>query len=138
MTRFRPSGGPIIVKRNPRPKWAGGFRLFLRNRSGYGAVPVQDAAVAAAAVLLCRLASRWLILYGRRRFAFLILLTFLLSWALSACRLLPFSVIGVLMPGILAREIDRQGFRDALLAIAAATLLTALVLLAIGQKLPGV
>ena len=47
-------------------------------------------------------------------------------------------VIGVLMPGILAREIDRQGFRDALLAIAAATLLTALVLLAIGQKLPGV
>ena len=42
------------------------------------------------------------------------------------------------MPGILAREIDRQGFRDALLAIAAATLLTALVLLAIGQKLPGV
>lgn len=95
-------------------------------------------AVAAAAVLLCRLASRWLILYGRRRFAFLILLTFLLSWALSACGLLPFSVIGVLMPGILAREIDRQGFRDALLAIAAATLLTALVLLAIGQKLPGV
>lgn len=95
-------------------------------------------AVAAAAVLLCRLASRWLILYGRRRFAFLILLTFLLSWALSVCGLLPFSVIGVLMPGILAREIDRQGFRDALLAIAAATLLTALVLLAIGQKLPGV
>ena len=84
-------------------------------------------AVAAAAVLLCRLASRCLIL-----------LTFLLSWALSACRLLPFSVIGVLMPGILAREIDRQGFRDALLAITAATLLTALVLLAIGQKLPGV
>lgn len=95
-------------------------------------------AVAAAAVLLCRLASRWLILFGRRRFAFLILLTFALSWALSALHALPFSVIGVLMPGILAREIDRQGFRDALLAIAAATLLTALVLLLIGQRLPGV
>lgn len=95
-------------------------------------------AVAAVSVLLCRLASRWLILFGRRRFAFLILLTFALNWALSALGVLPFSVIGILMPGILAREIDRQGFRDALLAIAAATLLTALVLLAIGQKLPGV
>lgn len=95
-------------------------------------------AVACTAVLLCRLASRWLILFGRRRFAFLILLTFALSWALSALQAVPFSVIGVLMPGILAREIDRQGFRDALLAIAAATLLTALVLLAVGQRLPGV
>ena len=48
------------------------------------------------------------------------------------------SVIGILMPGILAREIDRQGFFDAFLAIAATTLFTALILLLIGQKLPGV
>ena len=52
--------------------------------------------------------------------------------------MLPFSVIGILMPGILAREIDRQGFFDAFLAIAATTLFTALILLLIGQKLPGV
>ena len=94
--------------------------------------------LALVSVLLCRLVSRWLILFGRRRFAFLILLTFALNWALSAVGLLPFSVIGVIMPGILAREIDRQGVKNALLAIATTTLLTALVLLAIGQKLPGV
>ena len=94
--------------------------------------------LALVSVLLCRLVSRWLILFGRRRFAFLILLTFALNWALSAVGLLPFSVIGVIMPGILAREIDRQGVKNALLAIAATTLLTALILLAIGQKLPGV
>lgn len=94
--------------------------------------------LALVSVLLCQLVSRWLILFGRRRFAFLILLTFALNWALSAAGLLPFSVIGVIMPGILAREIDRQGVKNALLAIAATTLLTALVLLAIGQKLPGV
>lgn len=94
--------------------------------------------LALISVLLCQLVSRWLILFGRRRFAFLILLTFALNWALSAAGLLPFSVIGVIMPGILAREIDRQGVKNALLAIAATTLLTALVLLAIGQKLPGV
>lgn len=94
--------------------------------------------LALVSVLLCQLVSRWLILFGRRRFAFLILLTFALNWALSAVGLLPFSVIGVIMPGILAREIDRQGVKNALLAIAATTLLTALILLAIGQKLPGV
>ena len=93
--------------------------------------------MASVSVLLCRLASQWLILFGRRRFAFLILLTFVLNCVLSAWRLLPFSVIGILMPGILAREIDRQGF-DAFLAIAATTLFTALILLLIGQKLPGV
>ena len=61
-----------------------------------------------------------------------------LNCVLSAWRLLPFSVIGILMPGILAREIDRQGFFDAFLAIATTTLFTALILLLIGQKLPGV
>ena len=66
------------------------------------------------------------------------LLTFVLNCVLSAWRLLPFSVIGILMPGILAREIDRQGFFDAFLAIATTTLFTALILLLIGQKLPGV
>ena len=90
--------------------------------------------MASVSVLLCRLASQWLILFGRRRFAFLILL----NCVLSAWRLLPFSVIGILMPGILAREIDRQGFFDAFLAIATTTLFTALILLLIGQKLPGV
>lgn len=94
--------------------------------------------MASVSVLLCRLASQWLILFGRRWFAFLILLTFVLNCVLSAWRLLPFSVIGILMPGILAREIDRQGFFDAFLAIAATTLFTALILLLIGQKLPGV
>lgn len=45
--------------------------------------------MASVSVLLCRLASQWLILFGRRRFAFLILLTFALNCVLSAWRLLP-------------------------------------------------
>lgn len=94
--------------------------------------------IASVSVLLCRLASYRLILFGRRRFTFLILMTFILNWMLSSCKLLPFSVIGILMPGILAREIDRQGFLYAFLAVAAVTLFTALILLATGQKLPGV
>ena len=93
--------------------------------------------LAAAAVGLCKLLSQVLILYGRRRFAVLMLLTFFLSLALDAAGLLPFSPIGILMPGIIAREFDRQGFRDSLLAMAVTTGLTALALLLVGGALAG-
>ena len=91
--------------------------------------------LAAAAVGLCKLLSQVLILYGR--FAVLMLLTFFLSLALDAAGLLPFSPIGILMPGIIAREFDRQGFRDSLLAMAVTTGLTALALLLVGGALAG-
>lgn len=94
-------------------------------------------AVAAGAVLICRQLAKYLILYGRRRFALLLTLTFLLSAALDTLGLLPASVIGVVMPGLIAREFDRQGFPDTLLALAATTGLTASVLLALGRGLSG-
>lgn len=94
-------------------------------------------AVAAAAVLICRQMAKYLILYGRRRFALLLVLTFLLSAALDALGLLPASVIGIIMPGLIAREFDRQGFPDTLLAMAVTTGLTALALLALGHGLSG-
>ena len=94
-------------------------------------------AVAAAAVLICRQMAKYLILYGRRRFTLLLVLTFLLSTALDALGLLPASVIGIIMPGLIAREFDRQGFSDTLLAMAVTTGLTALALLALGRGLSG-
>ena len=62
------------------------------------------------------LASRWLILFGRRRFAFLILVGGL--WALSWQMFLPaffpasveFAVIGWVIPGLIANHFERQGF----------------------------
>lgn len=94
-------------------------------------------AVAAMAVLICRQMAKYLILYGRRRFALLLVLTFLISAALDALGLLPASVIGIIMPGLIAREFDRQGFPDTLLAMAVTTGLTALALLALGRGLSG-
>lgn len=78
--------------------------------------------------------SRVLILYGRRRFAMLVMLSFLLGWAAQASGLFPggASVIGVLVPGIIAREFDRQGFGDSLLSIAITTGILALLLMMIG------
>jgi len=99
---------------------------------------VSTLGVSLCAMLLCRMASRYLILYGRRRFAFLILVTFFLMLAAGRAGLLPFGVIGILVPGILARELDRQGIPATLLSLAVTTLLTALLVIAAGGSLPGI
>ncbi len=67
-------------------------------------------------VAVYRLCSRWLILFGRRRFVFLILVGGL--WAVLWFQLFPyvfplsleFRVIGWVIPGLIANHVDRQGF----------------------------
>lgn len=98
---------------------------------------VSTLAVATASYLICRLLSEYVILYGRRRFGVQLLLAFFFSMLLrrfGTAFHLP-SVVGTLIPGIIAREIDRQGIRDALLAITAVTAATALLALAAGYPL---
>ena len=61
----------------------------------------------------------------------LLLLTFFFSWIAGA---LGFSipVIGVILPGLLAREFDRQGFVSTGLSLAITTGATVLCVLALG------
>lgn len=62
-----------------------------------------------------RISCRWLILFGRRRFAFLVLLGAI--WAMLWVELLPtmvpisleFRVIGWVIPGLIANHMERQG-----------------------------
>lgn len=100
---------------------------------------VYTLALAAAAALLCRALSEAVILYGRRRFVMLLLLTFLLDLLAGICGLADggLRVIGVLVPGILAREFDRQGFAGTLLSLAVTTGILTLVLLMIGYPVLG-
>jgi poly-gamma-glutamate biosynthesis protein PgsC/CapC len=66
-------------------------------------------------VVVYRAAARWLILFGRRRFVFLILLGGL--WAGLWSQILPgafpvsleFRVIGWVIPGLVAHHMERQG-----------------------------
>lgn len=96
--------------------------------------------LALCAAELCRLLARITILYGRRRFAVLLLLTFFLDLLVRTTGLIPagLSAIGVLIPGILAREIDRQGIVDTLLAVGITTGLLSLVTLALRAWTGGV
>jgi len=79
--------------------------------------------------LVYRTASRWLILFGRRRFAFLILVGGL--WALLWQALLPalspatveFAVIGWVIPGLIANHFERQGVLSTTAALVTVTVL---------------
>jgi len=85
--------------------------------------------LSALSALICRGLGRFVILYGRRRFALMILLAFGLGVAVERSGFLPFRVeaIGYLIPGIIAREMDRQGFWKTILSLALATALVALI-----------
>jgi poly-gamma-glutamate biosynthesis protein PgsC/CapC len=76
------------------------------------------------------LASRWLILFGRRRFVFLILVGGLWAffWQAAVPSLFPasleFAVIGWVIPGLIASHFERQGV---VLTTAALILVTVLL-----------
>lgn len=101
---------------------------------------VYTLCIAAVSMLLCRLVGRFVILYGRRQFALAILMSFVLSIAVRESGLLPFStdVIGCLLPGIIAREFDRQGVVKTVLSLAAATGVLVLLLLICGWQALGI
>ena len=84
--------------------------------------------------LLMRLLSQFFILYGRRRFALAILLSFLLNAAVTALGIFPYSfnLIGYIVPGILLRDMERQGVWKTLLSLAIVTGILALVMLWMG------
>lgn len=94
---------------------------------------VYTLSVSLATMAICRFLGRFTILYGRRRFAASILTAFLLDALLTASGLLPWDVtlIGCLIPGIVARDLDRQGVLPTLLSLTVVTgavTLTALLL----------
>ena len=69
---------------------------------------------------VARLLARFMILYGRRRFTVLILLTYVLNAIIVGCGILPFDpgMIGAIVPGIIANEFEKQGIRKSLLSLA--------------------
>lgn len=108
----------------------GYFALALRS-------PLRIAytlAIAIAAMAVCRLLGKVMILYGRRQFAVTILAAFLLDALLTSSGLFPWDVnlIGCLIPGIIARDLDRQGIVKTLLSLAVVTGILLLIALLLG------
>lgn len=83
---------------------------------------------------IAKIASRWIILYGRRRFAVMILLSFAVNLIIESSGLLGTTpgLIGCLVPGIIAQEFERQGIIPSLLSLGTVTALLALAMLWFG------
>jgi poly-gamma-glutamate biosynthesis protein PgsC/CapC len=77
-----------------------------------------------------RLSCRWLILFGRRRFVFLILVGGMLAflWRQLFPAIFPvsleFRVIGWVIPGLIASHLERQGVAVTTAALVTVTVLT--------------
>lgn len=97
---------------------------------------VYTLAVAVAAWGCARLLSRWMILYGRRRFAVLVLMAFAIDTAVSSLGLLPYDpgLIGVLVPGIMAQEMEKQGLVKSLLSLAVVVGILVLIMMWQGMR----
>ena len=97
---------------------------------------VYTLAVAVAAWGCARLLSRWMILYGRRRFAVLVLLAFAIDTAVSSLGLLPYDpgLIGVLVPGIMAQEMEKPGLVKSLLSLAVVVGILVLIMMWQGMR----
>ena len=83
-----------------------------------------------------RLLNRWMILYGRRRFAVLILLTYVLNALIVGSGILPFDpgMIGAVIPGIIANEFEKQGIAKSLLSLSVVVGILVLVMMWQGMR----
>ena len=82
-----------------------------------------------------KLLGRFWILYGRRLFAVNVVLGFFLTWLIGSTGLIPFGVrvIGYIVPALIVRDLERQGFVKTALSMGTVTALCALCLLWVGM-----
>lgn len=73
-----------------------------------------------------RVCSRWMILYGRRRYFVFLAVGMLLKMALGASGLGIVGTIGYLVPGLLGRDMEKQGVAKTLISL---TIVTAMIVL---------
>ena len=92
-------------------------------------------AVILAVYGLDKLLGRFLILYGRRLFAVNVVLSFALSWLIGVSGVFPFGVrvIGYIVPALVVRDLERQGFVKTALSMGTVTALCVLALLWTGM-----
>jgi gamma-polyglutamate biosynthesis protein CapC len=104
---------------------------------------IAGSLIVAILTLLCfKLASQYLILFGRRRFVFMVLVGGI--WTLLWLRMLPilfplsleFRVIGWVIPGLIANNFERQGVIVTTASLATVTVVTYVVGRLVAMLLP--
>lgn len=123
----------------------GYMALFLNDPSSL----VFTILAAVATYLVVRLISRHVIVYGKRRTALMILVGFLFGFAIREATVLTyqhfevleplqassFTVIGFIIPGLIAIWFDRQGVVETLSVLCLASVVVRLILIIGGMEL---
>lgn len=92
-------------------------------------------AVALLTYFAVKILSNYIILYGRRRFLTMVLVSFLLKWLIEEIIIkMPISgielrSIGYIIPGLIANEMRRQGIFPTIYSLAIVSILVRLILL---------
>jgi len=83
-------------------------------------------------------ASRYIILYGRRRFILMVLAGFAWQWLFKAAVIQQFAlttdtdILGFIIPGLIANEMDRQRILPTLFTLLIISIMVRLVLIGLG------
>lgn len=98
---------------------------------------VYTVLISFAAYFICAQLDKVMILYGRRRFSVLIVLSFLLSFAIGKTGLFGYglSTIGHIIPGVMANEFGKQGVLKSLAGLSITVGLILLILMLSGEGL---
>lgn len=99
--------------------------------------PLRVASTLAVAVLIyliTRLLQKWVIIYGKRRFMTVILLSIILTWVVeqvtrSGMTGLDIRMVGFIIPGLIANDMLRQGVVKTLAATSIVAIVIRLIML---------
>ena len=83
-------------------------------------------------MLIVHFMSKYMILYGRRRYAVYIMTGVLLKFLIGSMGSRRIFSIGSLIPGILGRDMEKQGIPKTLIALGIVTLLIRLIYIIVG------
>ena len=119
---------------------AGGFVV-----PGYIALQLTNLPVLAGTLImslltyeLVKFVSRFTILFGRRRFILMVLVSFTWQWIFKLFVVLPLTLtseidsLGFIIPGLIANEMDRQRVLPTLLTLGTVSVLVRLTLIGLG------
>ena len=105
-------------------------------------------AVAIVTLFVVKRLSNYLVLFGRRKFSFMMLMSFVIAWGIQSLVALAltyaqvtsigptgiFQVIGFIIPGLVANSMERQGITKTIYALTIVSIITYVILYAITGK----
>lgn len=82
-------------------------------------------------IIVIKLLSKVCIIYGRRRFALMILTSYIINLIIIKLNIIPNNpgLIGIIIPGIIANQLEKQGFIISILSLIFVVLTISLIIM---------